>query len=127
MDFTNIIKEKARALTKILLKKCLQTNVTINMIVGFQQPNKCECLSCCCCCCCFFFFFFNFFMVDDISICKFNIVKLIIFQVSLNFTIKMLQTNMIPATNKSFKHLFKDGSKNTANFTIYHLITNWCH
>lgn len=65
-------------------------------------------------------------MVDDISICKFYIVKFVIFLVSLNFTIKIFQTDMVLATNKSFKHLFKDGSKNTANFTIYHLITNWC-
>ena len=69
------------------------------MIVGFQQPNKCECLS-------FFFFliiFFFFFMIDDISICKFNIVKFVIFLVSLNFTIKMLQTDIVLATNKSIQ------------------------
>ena len=69
------------------------------MMVGFQQPNKCECLS-------FFFFLIIiifFFMIDDISICKFNIVKFVIFLVSLNFTIKMLQTDIVLATNKSIQ------------------------
>ena len=67
------------------------------MIVGFQQPNKCECLSF------FFLIIIIFFMIDDISICKFNIVKFVIFLVSLNFTIKMLQTDIVLATNKSIQ------------------------
>ena len=42
-------------------------------------------------------------MIDDISIYKFNIVKFVIFLVSLNFTIKMLQTDVVLATNKSIQ------------------------